>query len=77
MPTATADKKKRVIIPVARPGDIFDVQVEGEEKVVLVRLVKPKGKPRMNRAQSSRAIAAAPLRPKMSWDELRSLTREP
>jgi hypothetical protein len=77
MPTTTADKKKRVIIPGAQPGDIFDVQVEGEEKVVLVRLVKPKAKPRMGRVQSLRAIAAAPLRPRMGWDELRRLTREP
>jgi hypothetical protein len=77
MSTTTADKKRRVVIPVARPGDIFDVQVEGEEKVVLVRLVKPKAKSRISRSQSLRAIAAAPLRPKIGWDELRRLTREP
>jgi len=26
MPITTADNKKRVVIPIARPGDIFDVQ---------------------------------------------------
>jgi hypothetical protein len=77
MPTTTADNKKRVIIPVAQPGDVFDVQVEGEEKVVLVRLVKRRARPRMNRVQSLRAIVAAPLRPRIGWDELRRLTREP
>ena len=30
MPITTADKKKRMIIPMARPGDIYDVQEQGE-----------------------------------------------
>jgi hypothetical protein len=76
MAITTADNKKRVIIPGARPGDIFDVQQQGEERVVLVRLVKPKPNARMTRAESLRAIAARPLQPKMTWKELRRLTRE-
>jgi len=76
MAITTADNKKRVIIPAARPGDIFDVQQQSEERVVLVRLVRPKPKARMSRAESLRAIAARPLRPKMTWKELSRLTRE-
>jgi hypothetical protein len=77
MPITTADNKKRVIIPAARPGDVFDVQEQSEGRLVLVRLVKPKPKARMSRADSLRAITAAPLRPKVSWDDLRQMTREP
>lgn len=36
--TVTADRKKRVVIPSARPGDRFDVKVTVEGKVVLTRL---------------------------------------
>ena len=36
--TVTTDEKKRVIIPSARPGDRFDVQVISEGKLVLTRL---------------------------------------
>ena len=36
--TVTADNKKRVVIPSARPGDCFDVQVTAEGKIVLTRL---------------------------------------
>jgi len=36
--TVTTDEKKRVVIPSARPGDRFDVQVTSEGKVVLTRL---------------------------------------
>jgi len=34
----TADEKKRVVIPSARPGDRFDIQVTSEGKIVLTRL---------------------------------------
>jgi hypothetical protein len=34
----TADAKKRVVLPVAKPGDSFNVQVSGEGTVVLRRL---------------------------------------
>jgi hypothetical protein len=36
--TVTTDEKKRVVIPTARPGDRFDVQVTAEGRVVLTRL---------------------------------------
>jgi len=36
--TVTADEKRRVRLPSARPGDKFDVQLAGEGKVVLTRL---------------------------------------
>lgn len=77
MSISTTDKKKRVVIPVARPGDVFEVHQEGEGRVLLVRLVRPVPKARMSRAECLRAMAAAPLRPKIEWNELRKLTREP
>lgn len=36
--TVTTDEKKRVVIPTAKPGDRFDVQVTQEGRVVLTRL---------------------------------------
>ena len=33
--TVTADAKKRVVLPVANPGDAFDLQVSGEGTLVL------------------------------------------
>jgi hypothetical protein len=77
MSISTVDKKKRVVIPVARPGDVFDVQQEGEGRVLLVRLVRPQPKARMSRAECLCAMAAAPLRLEIEWNELRKLTREP
>ena len=72
-----ADGKKRVVLPAARPGDVFDIQQKGEGQFLLVRLQRPEPKPRMSRSTCLRAIAASPLRPRMGWDTLKGLTREP
>ncbi|MFZ4777340.1 MAG: hypothetical protein ACOYM3_18385 [Terrimicrobiaceae bacterium] len=75
--TTTADSKKRIVLPVAKPGDVFDIQRQGEGRFVLLRLARPEPESRLTRAQCLRAIAASPLHPKMDWVSLRELTREP
>jgi hypothetical protein len=75
--TATTDAKKRIVLPAARPGDVFDVQRHGEGRYVLLRLERPEPGGKMTREQCLRAMAGAPLRPTMNWAALRDLTREP
>jgi hypothetical protein len=77
MPVARADAKKRVIVAPARPGDVFDVRAEGEDRIVLVRLAEPAPPPRMSRSRCLRAISRAPLRMRISWEALKAETREP
>ena len=74
---AIADSKKRVVLPTAKPGDVFDIQSQGEGQFLLMRLARPEPNRRMSRAQCLRAISAAPLRPRLGWESLRTLTREP
>ena len=75
--TTTVDSKKRVVLPAARPGEVYDVQREGDGRLLLVRLARPEPKARLNRTQCLRAIAASPLQSRMRWDTLRAQTREP
>jgi hypothetical protein len=75
--TTKADSKKRVILPEANPGDVFDIHDEGEGRFLLIKLTPPKPKIRSSRAQCLRAIADAPLSPKMDWESLKTITREP
>lgn len=75
--TTKADSKRRVVLPRAKPGEIYDVQEQGEGRYLLVRLERPKPRPRMSRADCLRALDDRPLRLGMSWEELRRLTREP
>ena len=77
MKAVRADTKRRVVIPGARPGDIFDVQRQGEERFVLVRLHRPPEAPRMSREACLDAMSRSPLNPTLSWEQLRRITREP
>ena len=77
MSTSTLDSKKRVVLPHGRPGDVFDIQQQAEGRFLLVRLEKPAPAERMSKAACLEAMRKAPLRPTMTWDELRELTRKP
>ena len=77
MAMSTADAKRRVVLPAAKPGDVFDIQSQGDGCLLLVRLERPKPEPGMSMERCLAAIASAPLRPKMIWDSLNALTREP
>jgi hypothetical protein len=71
------DSKKRIVLPGGRPGDVFDVQQESEGRFLLIRLEKPKRTQRMTKSACMKAMRKAPLRPIMTWEKLRKLTREP
>jgi hypothetical protein len=77
MAAVRADSKKRVVIPGAVPGDVFDVQPQGDERYALVRLHRPDPAPRKSFEECLEAMSQAPLRMTLSWEELRQITREP
>jgi bifunctional DNA-binding transcriptional regulator/antitoxin component of YhaV-PrlF toxin-antitoxin module len=77
MAISTVDAKRRVVLPAAKPGEVFEIQSQGEGRLLLVRLERPKPKPGMSMERSLQAIEASPLRPRMSWEALKALTREP
>jgi len=77
MAMSKVDSKRRVVLPTASPGDVFDIQSQGEGRLLLVRLERPKPGPGMSMARCLEAIAAAPLRPKLTWNSLKAGTREP
>ena len=77
MSTTRADAKKRVVIPGARPGDVFDVQRQGDERYALVRLQRPDATAVKSHAACLEAMSRSPLRLRLSWEQLRDVTREP
>ncbi len=78
MSTSTVDTKKRIVLPGGRPGDVFDIQQQEEGRFLLIRLEKPPERSeRMSRRACMEAMRKAPLRPTMTWEKLRELTREP
>ena len=77
MAVARADSKRRVVIPGAKPGDVFDIRQQADDQHVLVRLRPPEIPSRMSREACLEAMSRAPLHPTLSWEQLRRLTREP
>jgi hypothetical protein len=75
--TIKADSKKRVVVPDARPGDVFVYEDQGNGHFHLVRLSVPDLPKRKTRAQVRKAIMTSELKFDMPWDELRRMTREP
>ena len=71
------DSKRRIVLGATRPGDAFSVEEESDGRIVLTRLEPVRSTPRMSFDECRGAIAATPLRPAFSWDELREVTREP
>ena len=77
MKAVRADIKRRVVIPGAKPGDIFDVQRQSDERFVLVRLHRANEAPGMSREACLEAMNRSPLNVALSWEQLRRITREP
>lgn len=77
MGTSKVDSKKRIVLPSGQPGDVFDIQQQGEGRFLLVRLEKPALPPKLTREQVIEALDKMPFSQTMSWEELRQLTREP
>jgi hypothetical protein len=77
MSIAIVDAKKRTVIAGSRPGDVFDIQPRGPDAFLLVRLQRPEAAKRLTRRECLRAMRRAPLRPRMDWDALKTMTREP
>ena len=75
MAVARADSKRRVVIPGVRPGDVFDVQRQGDDQHVLVRLRPVETASPKTREECLEAMSRDPLHPTLTWDQLRRLTR--
>ncbi len=76
MSTVTTDQKRRIPLPEARPGDVFDVRTTPEGNYVLEKLVRQPSRGQRSAAEVRAAMEAEPLEPRVSWEELRQQTRE-
>lgn len=76
--TLTTDSKKRVVLPGAVAGDVFACERKGEE-IVLRRVYRQPSRPQKKptKAQALKSIRSWNFKPALSWEQLRSLTREP
>lgn len=76
MKIQTVDSKKRLVLSGAKPGEAYAVRQTSSGHYELAKVV-PTQKPKPTPEELDAMLDAAPLEPKMSWKELRTLTREP
>jgi len=60
----------------AHPGDVFEIEKQGDGRYLLVRMEKPRPHERMTREACLEAIEHSPLSFSMTWEALRKTTRE-
>ena len=70
-------RKVSVVLPGARPGDVFDYEEQANGQFLLVRLQRPKAARKMSPEQVRTAIRKSKLKFDLTWEELRAWTREP
>ncbi len=75
MKTVIADQKRRIVLPNAKPGEVYAVR-EVETGHLELSLMVPAPQKRKRRAEVDKLLATAALTPEMSWETLRQLTRE-
>ena len=73
----TIDAKRRLVLPGAKPGECYSVKEAGPGLFELAKVIPAARKPKPKPAEIDALLASAALTPKMNWEQLRVLTREP
>lgn len=77
MKVQTTDSKRRLVLPGAQPGECYAVKKAGPGLYELAKVIPASNKPKPKPADIDALLASAALTPRMNWQQLRSLTREP
>ena len=72
---ATTDMKRRIVLPGAKPGEVYAVRELAAGHLELSRML-PAPQKRRRRAEVEKMLDSAALTPRMNWDTLKQLTRE-
>jgi hypothetical protein len=74
--TVVADSKKRVVLPVAEPGDRFDVRVRSDGTVVLARIKRAASRPARVRVETRDGFSVGVLDHPIDEEALRQALAE-
>ena len=75
MKVAVIDSKRRLVLPGAKPGETYAVREAAPGRYELAKVI-PAPRPKPTAKELDAMLASEPLTPKMSWEEIRSLSRE-
>lgn len=75
MKTVTADQKRRVVLPNAEPGEVYQIRELESGHLELTKLV-PAPRTSLTPDELRSRMRENGLKSKMSWETLRKTTRE-
>ncbi len=77
MKVQTVDSKRRLVLTGAEPGESYAVSQTERGHYTLTKVIPAPRKNKPTSAELKKLLSTSALTPKMDWEELRSLTREP
>ena len=77
MKIQTIDTKRRLVLPGATPGECYSVREAAPGHYELAKVIPATRKPKPNPMEIDALLASAALTPRINWEQLRVLTREP
>jgi hypothetical protein len=76
MSISKADQKRRIVLPHAKPGEVFEVREDGADAYRIIRLRLPPPPAKLTAREVADRLRSSPLRPRMSSANLLNITRE-
>ncbi len=77
MKILTIDTKRRLVLPGANPGECYAVRQASPGHYELAKVIPAPKKPKPKQAEIDTLLTTAALTPRMNWEQLKALTREP
>jgi len=77
MKITTIDTKRRLVLPGAQPGETYAIWQDHAGHYELTKVVPAPKKNKPTPRKIDALMKSAALTPKMGWEELHTLTREP
>jgi|GEM_PF-1594289 hypothetical protein len=77
MKVQTIDSKRRLVLTGAKPGESYAVHQTEQGHYELAKVIPAPRKNKPTPVELDKLLATSALTPKMDWEELRSLTRDP
>lgn len=72
---ATTDQKRRIVLPYAKPGEVYAVRQLAGGKLELSLMAPAAGK-KHSKPEIENLLKSCALTPRLSWEDLRRTTRE-
>jgi hypothetical protein len=73
---ATVDDQRRLVLPQAEPGEVFQIESQADGKILLIPVSLAGSHKKPTREEIRRALDNVSAKCDMTWEEIRAMTRD-